>query len=73
LIHLNVDHANEFAMLGKSPSKVPVATGRRARSSHVLPSHRHIHIIPCQVIPFLFAAALLFGLALLMLAIRAHA
>ena len=60
-------------MMGKSLSRFAVAAERRPRSSHVLPGHRHVHLIPCQIVPFLFAAALLFGLALLTLAFSAHA
>ena len=62
-----------FAMLGRSPSRLPVvAARRRPRGSHVVPNHRHVHLIPCQLIPFLLLAALLFGLALLTLAFSAH-
>jgi len=59
-------------MLGKSPSRVPVATIKRSRAQHALPAH-HAHLIPDQLLPWLLAAALLLGLAMLTLALTARA
>jgi hypothetical protein len=60
-------------MLGKVRSRLPVAAVKRPRLSHVFPAHRHGHLIPDQLIPWLFAALLLFGLTVLMLALTARA
>jgi hypothetical protein len=59
-------------MLGKSPYRVPLATTKRSRASHVLSAHR-AHLIPDQLLPWLFAATLLLGLAILTLALSARA
>jgi hypothetical protein len=59
-------------MLGKSPSRVPIATIKRQRAHHTLPAH-HVHLIPVQLLPWVFAAALLLGLAMLTLALTAKA
>jgi hypothetical protein len=58
-------------MLGKSPSRLPVRAVKRPRASHFFSVHRQV--IPCELIPWLLAAALLFGLAMLTLALSAHA
>ncbi len=58
-------------MLGKSSSRLPVRAVKRPRAFHVFPAHRQV--IPCELIPWLLAAALLFGLATLTLALSAHA
>jgi hypothetical protein len=60
-------------MLGKSPSRLPVVAVKRPRVSHVYPAHHSLHLIPDQLLPWLFAAALVFGLAMLMLVLAAHA
>jgi hypothetical protein len=59
-------------MLGKSPSRLPVAVVKRPRASHVYPAHHSLHLIPDQLLPWLFAAALVFGLAMLTLALTAR-
>lgn len=59
-------------MPGKSPSRVPAVTAKRPRASHVFSAHR-VHLIPNQLLPWLLAAALLLGLAMLTLALTARA
>src|SRR5579863_4737990 len=59
-------------MMGKSPTRVPVAAVKRPRMADVVPAHR-VHLIPDQLIPWVLAASLLFGLTMLMLALTARA
>jgi hypothetical protein len=59
-------------MLGKSSSESPTRFVKRARVSRVVPTHRSTHIFPDQLLPWLLAAALLFGLAMLTLALTAR-
>ncbi len=66
-----VQYKRGKGMLGKSPSRLPVRAVKRPRASHVFPAHRQV--IPCQLVPWLLAAALLFGLAMLTLALTVHA
>lgn len=60
-------------MLRKSPSRMPVAASKRPRTLNVLPHHHRAHLIPDQLLPWLLAAALLLGLAMLTLALTARA
>jgi len=60
-------------MLGKTPSRFPRAATKRPRANHVYPTHHAAHLIPDQLIPWLLAALLLFGLAMLTLALSARA
>jgi hypothetical protein len=60
-------------MPGKSSSTFPHIAPKRARVSQVYPAHHHTaHLIPDQLIPWLLAASLLLGLAILSLALNAH-
>jgi hypothetical protein len=59
-------------MQGKSRSRVPVVATKRSRLSHALPPQR-LHLIPDQLLPWLLAAALLLGLAMLTSALTARA
>jgi len=60
-------------MLGKSPSRLPHAAQKRPRVGHVYPPNHAAHLIPDQLIPWLLAASLLLGLAILSLALTARA
>jgi hypothetical protein len=63
-------------MLGKSSSRLPRVArtaARRPRGGHVYPAHNSTHLIPDQLVPWLLAALLLFGLAMLTLALTARA
>jgi hypothetical protein len=60
-------------MLGKSPSRLPRVATKRPRVTQVYPSHHTAHVIPDQLIPWLLAAFLLFGLAMLTLALTVRA
>jgi hypothetical protein len=60
-------------MLRKPSSKLPARIAKRTRAPHALPTHRSNHILPDQLLPWLLAAALLFGLAMLTLALTARA
>lgn len=61
-------------MLRKSSSRLPHGAPKRARVSHVYPaSHHTAHLIPDQLLPWLLAASLLLGLAILTLALTARA
>ena len=60
-------------MLGKSPSRLPRVATKRPRVNHVYPAHHAAHLIPDQLIPWLLAALLLFGLAMLTLALTVRA
>jgi hypothetical protein len=60
-------------MLRKSPSRLPHIAPKRARFSHVYPPSHAAHLIPDQLIPWLLAASLLLGLAILSLALTARA
>jgi hypothetical protein len=59
-------------MLGKWPSRLPSNPPKRARIVPVYPAHHAAHVIPYQLIPWLLAASLLLGLAMLMLAFGAR-
>ena len=59
-------------MLGKSPSRVTADTAKRPNLPRVLSNH-HSHLIPDQLLPWLLAASLLLGLAMLTLALTARA
>jgi hypothetical protein len=60
-------------MLGRSPIIVPTAATKRPRLSHVYHPHHAAHVIPDQLIPWLLAASLLFGLVMLTLSLIARA
>src|SRR5580693_6621168 len=63
-------------MLVKSSSRLPriVRTAeKRPRGGHVYPAHHASHLIPDQLVPWLLAALLMFGLAMLTLALTARA
>lgn len=59
-------------MLGKPPLRFPRVALKKSRLSHAYPSHHTAHLISDQLIPWLLAASLLFGLAMLTLALTAH-
>ncbi|HUE42841.1 MAG TPA: hypothetical protein VMP12_04715 [Candidatus Sulfotelmatobacter sp.] len=52
---------------------MPRVATKKPRASHVYPAHHAAHLIPDQLIPWLLAALLLFGLAMLTLALTARA
>jgi hypothetical protein len=65
-------------MLGKSPSlpsrlSVTATAVKKPRVSHTYPAHHAPHLIPDQLIPWLLAASLLLGLAILISVLTAHA
>ena len=60
-------------MLGKSPSRLPHIAPKRARVEHIDSAHHATPLIPDQLLPWLFAAGLLLGLAMLTLALTARA
>lgn len=60
-------------MLGKTLSRLPRVATKRPRISHVHPAHHAAHVIPDQLVPWLLAASLLLGLAMLTLALTARA
>ncbi len=63
-------------MLVKSSSRLPriVRTAEKGpRGGHVYPAHHASHLIPDQLVPWLLAALLMFGLAMLTLALTARA
>jgi hypothetical protein len=60
-------------MFRKISSKSPAAVARKSRATHVLPAHRSTHLFPCELLPWLLAAALLLGLTMLTLALTVHA
>jgi hypothetical protein len=62
---------SEARMLGKSSFRLPRVAMKEPRDSHVHPAHHAAHVIPDQLIPWLLAASLLLGLAMLILALAA--
>jgi hypothetical protein len=60
-------------MLRKSSSRLPVTAVKKPRVSHVFPARHAPHIIPDQLLPWLLAASLLLGLAILLSELSAHA
>lgn len=60
-------------MQGRSSSKLPGVAAKRPRVVHVYPAHHAGHVIPDQLVPWLLAASLLLGLAMLTLALSVRA
>jgi hypothetical protein len=61
----------EARMLGKSSFRLPRVAMKEPRSGDVHPAHHAAHLIPDQLIPWLLAASLLLGLAMLILVLAA--
>jgi hypothetical protein len=59
-------------MLRKSSSRLPQIAPRKSRAVHAYPAHHTTHLIPDQLIPWVLAASLLLGLAILSLALTAR-